>query len=267
MADVQSLKRAFEILSAVAAQPAGTSLADIARQVALPKSTVSRMLSTLETIGAVERVAQPEGFRIGDKIVTLAAQVAYPRSLIALARPYMQELAQLSGETISLSMPDGDTALTVDQIDSWREWQLRNWIGKRLPLYCTSDGKLYLAQWSPAALDEYLARPLEVYTANTLTTPAQLRQELAQIRDQGYAWNYRERDPDLVSIAAPIHDADQHVVAALCMFGPFFRFPPPEQRDELIRLVVETAGRLSRQIQALSLRTKQNGVFQHAAEL
>ncbi len=150
MADVQSLKRAFDILRTVAAQPKGTSLADIARQAALPKSTVSRMLSTLETIGAVERVVQPEGFRIGDLIVTLAAQVAYPRSLVALARPYMQELAQRSGETVSLSMPDGDAALTVDQIDSWREWQLRNWIGKRLPLYCTSDGKLYLAQWSPS---------------------------------------------------------------------------------------------------------------------
>ncbi len=118
----------------------------------------------------------------------------------------------------------------------------------------------------PQRLNEYLARPREAYTANTLTAPDQLRQELAQIRVQGYAWNYRERDSDLVSIAAPVYDADQHVVAALCIFGPFFRFPPPDQRDELIQLVVATAGRLSHQIQALTLRTKQNGVFQHAAE-
>ncbi|CAN5477516.1 IclR family transcriptional regulator [soil metagenome] len=253
MADVQSLKRAFDILRAVSLHTEGASLAEVARQVALPKSTVSRMLSTLEGIGAVERVTQPEGFRIGPEMITLTAQVAYPRSLSALVRPYLQELAQLSGETISLSIPDGDRALTIDQIDSWRELRLRNWVGKRLPLYCTSDGKLYLAQWHEAAINEYLARPLERYAPNTITDPDQLRQELAQIRIQGYAWNNRERDADLVSIAAPVYDENQVIVAAICLFGPFFRFPPADQRQELIRLVVDTANRVSNRIQILAL--------------
>lgn len=258
MADVQSLKRAFDILRAVALHSEGASLAEVARQVALPKSTVSRMLSTLEGIGAVERVTQPEGFRIGPEMITLTAQVAYPRSLSALVRPYLQELAQLSGETISLSIPDGDRALTIDQIDSWRELRLRNWVGKRLPLYCTSDGKLYLAQWDEAAITAYLARPLERYAPNTITDPEQLRQELAQIRAQGYAWNNRERDADLVSIAAPVHDENQQIVAAICLFGPFFRFPPVDQRQELIRLVVDTANRISKRIQTLALRPQPN---------
>ena len=258
MADVQSLKRAFDILRAVSAHGEGTSLAEITRQVALPKSTVSRMLSTLESIGAVERLAEAEGFRIGAEIVTLASQVAYPRSLIAIARPYLQELAQVSGETISLSVPDGDRALTIDQIDSWRDLRLGNWIGKRLPLYCTSDGKLYLAQWSADALNEYLSRPLEQYAANTITDPTRLRQELAQIRIQGYAWNDRERDADLISIAVPIQDENAHVVAAICMFGPFFRFPPPEERAELVQLTVETANRISARIQTLTTHIHQN---------
>jgi len=256
MADVQSLKRAFDILRAVSAYSEGASLAEITRQVALPKSTVSRMLSTLENIGAVERLAEAEGFRIGAEIVTLASQVAYPRSLIALARPYLQELAQVSGETISLSMPDGDRALTIDQIDSRHDLRLGNWIGKRLPLYCTSDGKLYLAQWKTDALNEYLAHPLEQYSANTITDPTQLRQELARIRSQGYAWNNCERDADLVSIAVPIHDENKQIVAAICMFGPFFRFPPPDKQAALIELTLETANQVSKRIQTLTVRNK-----------
>ena len=257
MADVQSLKRAFDILRAVSAHTEGTSLAEITRQVALPKSTVSRMLSTLESIGAVERSTETEGFRLGGEIIALASQVSYPRSLKAIARPYLQELAEISGETISLSLPDGDAALTIDQIDSWRELRLRNWVGKRLPLYCTSDGKLYLAQWPASALQDYLARPLERYSPNTITDPTELRQELAQIRQQGYAWNRRERDPDLVSIAAPIHDENNHVVAAICMFGPAFRFPPPDKQAECIQLTVQTANHVSERIQTLTRRSVQ----------
>ncbi len=258
MADVQSLKRAFDILRAVSAHAEGSSLAEITRQVALPKSTVSRMLSTLESIGAVERLSEAEGFRLGSEIIPLASQVAYPRSLTAIARPYLQELAQISGETISLSVPDGDRALTIDQIDSWRDLRLGNWIGKRLPLYCTSDGKLYLAHWSADALNEYLSRPLEQYSSNTITDPNQLRQELAKIRSQGYAWNDRERDADLVSIAVPVRDENHHVVAAVCMFGPFFRFPPPDEQGELIQLTLETANHISARIQTLTSHINQN---------
>jgi DNA-binding IclR family transcriptional regulator len=100
MAEIQSLTRAFDILRAVATEVEGRSLATIARAVDLPKSTVSRMLATLEQIGAVERVTQPDGFRIGGAIIALAAQMAYPRSLVAIVRPYLQALAERSGETV-----------------------------------------------------------------------------------------------------------------------------------------------------------------------
>ena len=132
-------------------------LSEIARQVALPKSTVSRLLATLESQGAIKRLLETDGsradsYQIGDGIVTLAANVSYPRTLIAVARPYLQELSQLSGETISLGIPDGDMGKTIEQIHSHSELQLRSWVGKRLPLYCTSDGKLYLAEWDEKAL-------------------------------------------------------------------------------------------------------------------
>ena len=123
MADVQSIKRAFDILRVVAQGENSVGLSEIARQVDLPKSTVSRLLATLESQGAIKRLLETDGsradsYQIGDGIVTLAANVSYPRTLIAVARPYLQELSQLSGETISLGIPDGDMGKTIEQIHS-----------------------------------------------------------------------------------------------------------------------------------------------------
>lgn len=259
MADVQSLKRAFDILRAVSDATDGASLSVISRQVALPKSTVARLLTTLENLGAVERLDTADGYRIGAEIITLAAQVAYPRNLVALARPALQALAQQSGETVSLGIPDGGLALTIDQIDSGHNFRLRNWVGERLPLHCSSDGKVYLAAWDDATLSAYLAQPLEAFSANTLTDPVALRAELAQIRAQGYAWNNREHDPDIVSIAAPIYDENQQIIAAICMFGPFFRFPPVEKQDEFIQLTLDAARQVTRRVQNLSKTNHRNG--------
>ena len=264
MADVQSIKRAFDILRAVAQGENSVGLSEIARQVDLPKSTVSRLLATLESQGAIKRLLETDGsradsYQIGDGIVTLAANVSYPRTLIAVARPYLQELSQLSGETISLGIPDGDMGKTIEQIHSHSELQLRSWVGKRLPLYCTSDGKLYLAEWDEKALSEYLQRPLERYTENTITDPAQLRQELAEIRSQGFAWNRRERDSDLGSVAAPIRNEEGQTIASVCIFGPSFRFPPEGRQEEYVQLAIATANKIAYRIQILTNRSALNG--------
>lgn len=263
MAEVQSIKRAFDVLQAVAQGSEGVGLSEIARLVALPKSTVSRLLSTLESLGAVERLNdggyKADSYRIGDGIVTLAAHVSYPKTLIAIARPYLQELSQISGETISIGIPDGDSCKTIDQIDSHGEWHLRSWVGKHLPLYCTSDGKLYLAEWNEAALAEYLKRPLERYTENTITDPQKLREELARIRTQGFSWNRCERDPDLGSVAAPIRNEAGQTIAAVCMFGPSFRFPSPSKEVEYEQLAIATANKISDRLQVLTNRSAFNG--------
>lgn len=251
MAAIQSLTRAFEILRAVAGCAEGRPLSEIARQVDLPKSTVSRMLATLEQIGAVERVHQPEGFRIGAAIMALAAQTSYPRGLVAVARPYLQTLVQNAGETVALAIPDGDQVYYLDQIDGWHNLRLKNWTNHRLPLHATADGKLYLAYSTPASLERYLQQPLSAYTTHTITDPDRLRAELVQIRQQGYAWNQQEYDPDLVSLAAPLRDDVGQLVASICLFGPSFRFPPPEQRQAIIDLVVTTAQQISSRLQSL----------------
>ena len=257
MSDIQSVQRAFNILRAVSANADGVSLTEIALRVELPKSTVSRMLSTLTGLGAVERLREREGFRIGNELVAMASNVAYPQSITAIARPYLQQLAQMTGETLTLCTPDGDEALYIDQINSLRALQIHDWVGQRLPLHTASDGKLYLADRTDEQLELYLKKQaLQRFTRTTLGSATALRKEIKAIRKKGYAWTNGEYDADIVGVAAPIRDAEKSVVASVCLFGPEFRWPPESKAAHLIRMTRETADKISERIQAMSANSK-----------
>ncbi len=248
MANVQSVERAFAILEEIANHNSGIGVTKIARNVDLPKSTVSRLLSTLECVKAVERLADNDGFQIGEGILNLAASTPYPRQLISIARPYLLELAEVTGETVNLCLPDGDQVHYIDQVDSQYHLQIQDWTGYRFPLHVTSNGKIFLAYWSEEALAQYVSRPLQSYATKTITTPEVLRQELAQIRSQGYAWAKGESEEEIVGIAAPVQDKTGQVIASVCAGGPAFRFPPEGKWAEMSALVVEIGQKISARI-------------------
>jgi DNA-binding IclR family transcriptional regulator len=254
MSDIQSVKRAFDILKAIAGKSNGDgdglSLTEIAARASLPKSTASRMLSTLQAVGAVERVGEREGFRLGDELIALTAHTPYPRSLAAIARPFLQELASATGETLTLCVPDGDCARYIDQINSPRALQVRDWTGQALPLHAASDGKLYLAARADAQIERYLSRPMRRFTRNTMATPSGLWRELRAIRKKGYAWTSGEYDAEVAGVAAPIRDPEGHVVASVCLFGPALRWPKERDAGDLIKRTMATADKISARLAA-----------------
>jgi DNA-binding IclR family transcriptional regulator len=245
MSDIQSIKRAFDILKAISAQPAGASLSEIAARAVLPKSTTSRMLSTLAGVGMVEKLEHGEGYRLGDELVALAAGLPYPRSLIAIARPHLQALSQATGETLTLSVPEGDCVRYIEQINSLRALKVQDWTGGVYPMHAVSDGKLFLAFASEEDVERNLKQPLQRFTRNTLATPAALRKELRAIRKKGYAWTNGEYDEDIAGVAAPVFDSDHRIVAAVCLFGPMFRWPKEARAGKLIELTQHTANEIS----------------------
>ncbi|MEM7347046.1 MAG: IclR family transcriptional regulator [Chloroflexota bacterium] len=245
MSGNQSIKRAFSILKAVSTSDTGVGVTEISNQIDLHKSTVSRMLATLEEVGAVERISNGEGFRIGGEIANLAAQISYPRHLQTLARPFLLELAQATSETINLAIPEGEFIRYIDQIDSQYNLQIRDWTGYRIPLHATCDGKMFLAHWPPDKLEAYLARPLQRFSENTLVDPDQLRPHLAMIKAQGHAWTYGEYEAEIVGISVPVWDEDSHIVATLCVGGPGFRFPAKGEADAVIDLMKTVSRQLS----------------------
>jgi IclR family KDG regulon transcriptional repressor len=247
--NIQSVQRAFKILEVIAAQPTGVGVTEIAQQVALPKSTVARFLSTLEGVQAIERLPAGEGYSVGAGLISLVAQVPFSKHLVAVARPFLQALAQATGETTNLCLPDGDQVHYIDQVNSLHHIQIQDWTGFRFPLHVVSSGKLFLAHWPEVQLARYLTRPLKHFAEKTITDPALLRKELQKIRAQGYAWARQEFDDEIVGLAVPLWDEADHLIASLSVGGPLYRFPPPDQSEQIVQLIVEMGRKISTHLQ------------------
>jgi DNA-binding IclR family transcriptional regulator len=234
---VQSLKRAFAILDAVATHPSGVTA--VAAELDLPKSTVARLLSSLEAVGAVERIEGPR-YRIGPGVASLAQRVSPERSLVALVRPHLVSLVRTLGEDAGLGLPDGYDVHYVDQVESDNPVQVRDWTGTRAPMHAVPSGLVLLAAWPDEAIDGYLARDLERLTPRTEVEPARLRRRLADVRERGYAWGLEEFAEGINSVAAPVRDRRGKPVAAIHCHGPAYRFPPAGREEWIARQVVAT---------------------------
>jgi DNA-binding IclR family transcriptional regulator len=235
---VQSLERAFAILDEVAKRPAGVTA--IAERVRLPKSTVARLLATLEDVDAVERFDGAR-WRIGPGVAALTAAVSLERSLISIAHPYLLDLVSELGEDAGLGLPDGNEVLYVDQVESDNPVQVRDWTGTRAPMHAVPSGLVLLAEWPEDALEAYLAGELVGLTRHTVTDPAALRTRLAGVREAGFAWGLEEFAEGIDSVAAPIRDAREKAIAVIHVHGPSYRFPPAGREEAITARVVEAA--------------------------
>jgi DNA-binding IclR family transcriptional regulator len=243
---VQSIERAFAVLGALTDGPIGVT--EVADRVDLPKSTAARMLTSLAREGAVEQLPGETRYRLGPRIESLASGLAGTRSVAAIARPHLTELAASIGEVAGLSVPDGDLIHYVDQVDSDHPVGVRDWTGARLAMHGVSSGLAVLALRPPAEIERYLAGPLERFTERTMTDPDQLRARLQRILLDGYAWTNGEYTDDIASVAAAIADASGEVIAAIHVHGPSYRFPEAGQESELGRRVVATATAIARML-------------------
>ena len=243
---VQSIKRSFALLRALALGPVGVT--ELAERVDLPKSTVARLLASLEEEQAVEQTEAGGEYRLGSGLIDLAGSAPRGRNLVAAARPHLLELAESLDEVAGLSIIDGGQVYYLDQTESSSNIQVRDWTGEHAPLHAVPSGLVILAHQRPDFINRYLASPLVQCTPWTMTDPGELRDRLEQIRSIGYAWVYEEFAEELNSVAAPIFESGGHVEAALHVHGPAYRFPNPDDTHDLGMAVIEAAGRLSMQL-------------------
>ena len=247
MAGVQSIERAFSILRALSLGPAGVT--DLSERTGLPKSTVSRLLSSLDLERAVDQ--NDEGlYQLADGIAELGQALDNGQSAIDLARPHMTELMELTGEAVGLNRFDGNTVWTLLQIDDPdSSVVVRDWTDEPTPAHAVPAGLSALAFSSNAIQHAFLNRELEQLTPRTMTSPKALQTRFQQIRDDGFAWVYREFTDDINSVAAPIADQTGRVTLAVHIHGPAFRFPGELDPLELGERVAATAHRIESQLQ------------------
>jgi DNA-binding IclR family transcriptional regulator len=244
MSSVQSIRRAFAVLDALDEGPLGVT--EVAERATLPKSTAARLLATLVGEGAVEQVPGETSYRLGPRLVTLGGGFSLARSLSAVGRPVLAELAAASGEAAGLGVSDGDLIHYVDQVDTPNPVVVRDWTGARAPLHAVSSGQVLLAFRTPAAIERYLAHPeLEQFTDQTLADPESIRERLRDVRRHGYAWAIEEFDAGISSVAAPIADGSGEIIAAVHIHGPSYRFPVPGTEPRMAELVVTGAARIA----------------------
>jgi DNA-binding IclR family transcriptional regulator len=243
---VQSIERAFAVLGALTDGPIGVT--EVADRVALPKSTAARLLVSLAREGAVEQVPGDTRYRLGPRLESLATGLVATRSVVAVARPHLAELAASIGEAAGLSIPEGDAMHYVEQVDSDHPVGVRDWTGSRIAMHAVSSGLAVLALSPRARIEAYLDRPLERFTDRTMTDPSPLRARLQRIQLEGYAWTNGEYAEGIASVAAGIADAGGEIVAAVHVHGPSYRFPTAGRETTLGLQVAATATRIARSL-------------------
>jgi DNA-binding IclR family transcriptional regulator len=190
------------------------TLSELARRTGLPLTTAHRLVGELEQWGGLERGADGQ-FRIGLRLVELAALCPRGVGLRDIALPYMQDLYEATHQNVQLAVRDGTDGVYIERIAGREAVAVRTRIGAHWPLHATGVGLVLLAFAPPAVQEAVLAAPLRRFTPYTIGEPAVLRRVLADVRRTGVSFSDRQIDEDAYSVGAPVYGPDGGCVAAL----------------------------------------------------
>ena len=245
---LSSVGNAARLLKVFLSREKELGVSELARRLGLGKSTVHRLLTTLVSEGLVEQNAETGAYRLGLVMFELGQAVRVHMDLHAAVGPVLAALREETHESCQVGILDGHEVVYVDRLESSHTLRLMNETGRRVPVHCTSSGKVLLAHLSPEALDRVLAAaPLTRLTPRTVVDPALLRADLDKVRARGWSEAVEEREIGVASIAAPIRDTSGLVVAAVSIGGPAARMGA-QQRRRLADTVVEAGEAASRRL-------------------
>ena len=237
---IQVIDRMAALLDALAAQDSGASLKILAAETGLHPSTTFRILASLIQRGFVAR-DEAGLYLLGPHLLQLAAKVRVGLDVRAVARPEMEWLRDQVGETVNLTVRQGDEMVYVERVTPNRMMRVEQLIGSRAPLHVTAVGKLMLGEAGAAATRDYARRSrLPAYTANTRHTIQSLLEDIGVSTARGYALDDEEAELGVGCIGALVRDASGTAVAGLSVSAPIER-----RRTEWVSLVQEAARRIS----------------------
>jgi DNA-binding IclR family transcriptional regulator len=245
----QSVRHAVGVLRAFSPAEPVLGVNEISRRVRLDRSTVSRLLRTMEELGLISRVEPGGRYRLGMGLAELAGVALAGLDIRDVAQPHLRRLSAATRETINLAIWDRDRAVIIEHVAGLEPIKALGWVGRHHPGHCTSVGKVFLAFLDRSAREAVLARPLAAYTRQTITDPDRLRAELDEIRRRGFGINRAELQEGLNAVAAPVRDHRGQVAAALGLAGPAYRLTE-ERLLELSEQVVAAAAAISRDLGA-----------------
>ena len=237
---IDSIDRALAILQLFLQEQTELSVTQISRDLGVHKSTVCRALETMEQRGFVTQTPETGKYWLGLKIYSLGMLYREKEPLKKLAYPFAKALAERFHEGVHITAPDRNSGaypqqVVLEKIQSQQVLNLAPPVGSVSPCYCSASGKCLMAFSDPARLERYDGCELPRFTVHTITDWTTLKEELAQIRRDGYALDREELEIGLMCIAAPIFDRDGQVVASISLSGPVSRIA----QDEVQRIIQE----------------------------
>ncbi|MCO5099788.1 MAG: IclR family transcriptional regulator [Burkholderiaceae bacterium] len=218
---IQVIERLVSLLDALAEQPDPVSLKELSLRTGLHPSTAHRILNDLVTARFVDR-AEPGAYQLGIRLLELGNLVKSRMNVRDASLAAMRELHRSTGQTVNLSIRQGDEIVYIERAVSERSgMQVVRAVGGRAPLHLTSVGKLFLAADDPRIVRTYAARTgLAGHTRNSITDLPRLERELALVRARGYARDNEELELGVRCIAAGVRDDSGRLVAGLSISAP-----------------------------------------------
>ena len=249
---VRTVDRALDILLCFRQDESVLSFTQIVERSSVPKSTVHRLLATLERKRFIIRDKTTGKYQLGLRFIEMASLVLQDADLQRWSQLYLQRLSDECGETVDLAVLDGADVVYLQVIEGPRRVKIAARIGQRLPAFCTASGKAFLAYLPDDEVRRILGDGLPKYTENTPVSFTDLSEELRVVRERGFAISEEEYEKDINAVAAPILDANGCPVAAVAIAGPSFRLPH-ERMLMLGQSIQATTDAIAREVGPFSL--------------
>ncbi len=244
---LQTIEKASEVLTLFDREHTEWGVREVAEALGLAKSSAHDILTSLAQVGLLGK--NDEGrYRLGWRLVMLSETLLATTELRREARPIMEELADQYRETIHLAVLDDTKVVYVDKLEGQQAVRVElTSLGTRLYAHCSAVGKVLLAFQPEEDVKRIIqTEGLPRFTSNTITAEGELEQALAKIRKQGYAYDQEEILPDLCCVGAPIYNHAGHVIAAMSMSVPAYRFQ--RSQAEFRKAVIRSAKMISERL-------------------
>lgn len=243
------LERTMNVLQHISEHKEGTTFPHILEQLKIPKTTLFRILQTLEAHNWISK--KGDRYTIGYMIIHYGLSGLSGRNVRIISQPYLEELRTLTTETAHLAVLSGKKSMIIEVSDSLKHLKLTSPIGSLLDLHCTAHGKVFLAFKIKEDLDLfYKDTALTKRTERTLIDIPSLKEEQKKVVKNGYAVDDREYYDNVRCLAAPVWGQDNEVVAAIGITATIQDFPTT-LIPQIARQVIDIARKISREMGAL----------------
>jgi IclR family acetate operon transcriptional repressor len=244
---VRAVERALDILLCFSEDRPALSLTEIAEQVGMHKSTIHRLLATLESKHFIIRDKTSGLYHLGFLFIEFSSIMLHGLDVQHWALPYLQQLSLQSGETVDLAILNNDHVVYLQVVESSQRIKIAAAVGQQLPVFCTATGKAFMAYMPDDQVHSILARGMTKFTEQTLTTPEELFKNLRDTRQRGFAISQQEYEKDISAVAAPIMDTNGCPVAVIAIVGPTYRMSE-DRMLELGKMIQDTAEAIRREV-------------------